>query len=137
MPARSGAFADNLARMSGTDGSGGFADYAVHRHDQDGTVVLAVTGALDILTAGDFTERLRTVLAEAPRAVVVDMSGLDFLASAGMAALVEGTRVAEAGTRLVVVADGPATSRPLTITGLTELIKLYPTLDDAVTELGA
>jgi len=123
--------------MSDTGAAGGFAEYGVQRRDRDGAVVLAVTGALDIQTAGDFTERLRAVLAESPRAVVVDMTDLDFLASAGMAALVEGTRIASDGTRLVVVADGPATSRPLTITGLTELIALYPTLDDAVTGLGA
>lgn len=115
----------------------GFAPYEVDRRDQDGTIVLAVTGALDILTADDFTARLRAALAEEPRAVIVDMSDLDFLASAGMAALVEGTRAAADATRLVVVADGPATSRPLAITGLTELITLYPTLDDAVTGLGA
>jgi anti-sigma B factor antagonist len=117
--------------------SEGFAPYGVTRRDDDAGIVLAVTGALDILTADDFTDRLRAALSEAPKAVIVDMSHLDFLASAGMAALVEGTRSAVNGTRLVVVADGPATSRPLAITGLTELIKVYPTLVDAVTELGA
>lgn len=115
----------------------GFAPYEVNRRDQDGAIVLAVAGALDIQTAGDFTDRLRAALAEEPRAVIVDMSDLDFLASAGMAALVEGTRVATDATRLLVVADGPATSRPLIITGLNELITLLPTLADAVTELGA
>jgi anti-sigma B factor antagonist len=115
----------------------GFAPYEVNRRDQDGVIVLAVAGALDIETAGDFTDRLRAALAEEPRAVIVDMSDVDFLASAGMAALVEGTRAATPATRLVVVADGPATSRPLIITGLDELITLYPTLADAVTGLGA
>ena len=115
----------------------GFAEYGVKRKNTDGTVVLAVTGALDIVTAGDFTEHLLAALADEPTAVIVDMSELDFLASAGMAALVEGNRAAVGGTRLVVVADGPATSRPLTITGLTALIDLYPTLADAVTQIRA
>lgn len=117
--------------------AGGFGAYGVSRRREADTVVLSVTGALDILTAADFTEELLAAIGEAPRAVIVDMSDLDFLASAGMSALVEGHRAAESGTTLVVVADGPATSRPLTITGLTELIALYPTLADAVTGLGA
>lgn len=123
--------------MSDTGASaGGFAAYGVSTRREDGTIVLSVTGALDILTAGDFTEELLAAIGEAPRAVIVDMSRLDFLASAGMSALVEGHRAAGA-TKLAVVADGPATSRPLTITGLTELIALYPTLAEAVTGLGA
>ena len=60
--------------MSDTGAAGGFAEYGVQRRDRDGAVVLAVTGALDIQTAGDFTRRLRTVLAESPRAVVIDMT---------------------------------------------------------------
>ncbi|MCP9271880.1 STAS domain-containing protein [Mycolicibacterium arenosum] len=124
--------------MSDTGAStGGFAAYGVTRRREDQTIVLSVTGALDILTAGDFTQDLLAAIGEAPQAVIVDMSRLDFLASAGMSALVEGHRAAGPGTKLAVVADGPATSRPLTITGLTELIALYPTLADAVTDLGA
>lgn len=117
--------------------TGGFAGYAVSRRGERGMVVLAVTGALDILTADNFTDQLLAAIAEAPRAVIVDMSDLEFLASAGMSALVEGHRAAGDSTRLGVVAEGPVTARPLTITGLTGLITLYPTLKDAVTELGA
>lgn len=114
------------------------ASFGVSRRDEAGAAVLAVTGALDMVTSDEFADRLTGVLSERPAALIVDLSDLDFLASAGMAALVEGKRIAEAADiELVVVADGPATSRPLVITGLTELIAVYPTLADAVTGLVA
>lgn len=90
-----------------------------------------------MVTSDEFADRLCGALSERPAALIVDLSDVEFLASAGMAALVEGKRVAAADTELVVVAEGPATSRPLVITGLTELITVYPTLADAVTGLVA
>ena len=41
-------------------------------------------------------------------------------------------RLAE-GTRLAVVADGPATSRPLKVTGVADYVDLFSTLDVALT----
>jgi len=35
--------------------------------------------------------------------------------------------------QLVVVADGPATSRPMKLIGLTDIIDLFATLDEALT----
>lgn len=124
--------------MSDTGVSGdGFGPFGVTRRDDGRIVVLAVTGALDIVTAAEFGEQLRAAVDGGPAAVIVDLTDLDFLASAGMAALVEGRRAAADTTALVVVADGPATARPLAITGLTEVIPVHPTLSDAVTQLGA
>jgi anti-sigma B factor antagonist len=37
--------------------------------------------------------------------------------------------------RFAVVADGPATSRPLKLVGVTDVVDLYPTLDEALNAL--
>lgn len=37
--------------------------------------------------------------------------------------------------RFAVVADGPATHRPLTLLGLNEIVSLHRTLDDAVSKV--
>lgn len=64
--------------------------------------------------------------------MVVNLTDVDFLASAGMQVLVAAHQDAGPDVRLVVAADGPATSRPLKITGITDFIDLYPTRDEAL-----
>jgi len=39
--------------------------------------------------------------------------------------------------KFAVVADGPATSRPLKLVGIAEVVGLYPTLDEALATLTA
>lgn len=125
--------------VSGGSGASedGFAEFGVRRRDADGVVVLAVTGALDIVTSDEFLGRLREVLGENPAAVIVDLGNLEFLGSAGIAALIDGDRLAGPDTAMAVVADGPATGRPLMITGVTDLIAVYRSLPDAIAGLRA
>ena len=62
-----------------------------------------------------------------------DMTDVEFLASAGMQVLmVTHNRLGE-NTRFAVVADGPATSRPLKITGIADYIEVFSSLDVALT----
>ena len=94
--------------------------------------VVSARGAIDMLTAPRLAESIRASQGKAPKAVIVDLSEVDFLASAGMQVLVVAKEELGADARLVVVADGPATSRPLKITGITDVIDLYPSLDQAL-----
>lgn len=93
--------------------------------------VVSASGAIDMLTAPELAHRIEATLLKQPKAVVVDLTDVDFLASAGMQVLVAAQEAAS-GARLVVAADGPATSRPLKITGITDIIDMYPTLDEAL-----
>lgn len=53
-----------------------------------------------------------------------------------MTVLVKGhAAAAKTLKRLLVVADGPATSRSLTLTGLDQVSSLHPTLDAALNDL--
>lgn len=109
--------------------------FAITRGERGRLVVLSVFGALDILTAPDLSTEIHAVLGGESGGLIVDLGKLEFLASAGMAALVDGHRTAAERIPFAVVADGPATSRPLEVTGLTELFPVYATLEEAVTEL--
>ena len=51
--------------------------------------------------------------------------------------LVAAREQAASDIRFGVVASGPATSRPLTLIGLADIIGLYPTLAEARDALGA
>ncbi|HNM83446.1 MAG: STAS domain-containing protein [Mycobacterium sp.] len=106
-------------------------NFAVAEESVGAVSVVSVTGAIDMLTAPQLAEAIRAALAKQPSAVVVNLTEVDFLASAGMQVLVAANEEA-GGTRLVVAAEGPATSRPLKITGITDFIDVFPTLDEAL-----
>ena len=101
------------------------------------TVVVAASGVLDMLTSPQLEETLTAALRQNPSAIIVDLTDIDFLASAGIGVLVAARDLAGDGVRFAVVASGPATSRPLKLVGLAELIGLYPSLDEARLTVGA
>lgn len=108
----------------------------VVEHWRESTVVVNCTGVLDMLTAPHLEERLATVSAKQPTAVVVDLTDVDFLASHGMNVLLTVRRNLEPHVAFAVVADGPATSRPLTLIGVAEVINMCATLDEALAKVG-
>lgn len=99
--------------------------------------VVAAAGVVDMLTAPQLEEALRKAVGNKPEGLVVDLTAVEFLASAGMGVLVAAHDAADEGTRFCVVADGPATSRPLKLVGIADIVPLYPTLDEALAALGA
>ena len=82
-------------------------------------------------------EAIRTALRKRPAALVVDFSAVDFLASAGMGVLVAVHDEVVPDVGFCVVADGPATSRPLRLVGIADIVRIYPTLDEALAALDA
>lgn len=101
------------------------------------TVVITASGVLDMLTSPQLEASLTAALQRQPAAIIVDLTDIDFLASAGMGVLVAARDAAGDSVRFAVVASGPATSRPLKLVGLAELIGLYPSLDEARVTVGA
>ena len=97
--------------------------------------VVAAAGVVDMLTAPDLEDALRKAVANKPAGLVVDLTGVEFLASAGMGVLVAAHDATDEGTRFCVVADGPATSRPLKLVGIADIVPLYTTLDEALAAL--
>lgn len=95
------------------------------------TVVVSVSGVVDMLTSPQVEAAITGALAKDPAAIVVDLTDVDFLASAGMGALMAARDRVSEGTGFAVVANGPATSRPLKIVGLAEVLGMHSTLDEA------
>ncbi len=98
----------------------------------DGVVVVVVSGTVDALTAPKLEEAIETAAAAAPAAIVVDLGAVEFLASSGMGVLVAAHADLAPEVRLVIVADGPATSRPLTLIGIADIVGLFADLDAAL-----
>jgi anti-anti-sigma factor len=98
----------------------------------DGVIVVAVSGTVDAITAPQLDAAIAAAAAAAPAAIVVDLSAVDFLASSGMGVLVAAHADLPPEVRLVVVADGPATSRPLKLIGIADILGLFAELDEAL-----
>ena len=101
-----------------------------------GSVLLEVDGEIDTLTAARLQAGLDEAL-DAARSegsgVVVDLSGVTFLASSGLAVLIRAAQVVgEHGRRLRLVVGTRAVRRPLQITGSDQLFDLFEDLDSAV-----
>lgn len=102
---------------------------------EDGIVVLAVEGEIDLATLPAFDAAIADAEAQTRRALIVNLTGVDFLASAGLQALVAAHERVSRAASFAVVANGPATSRPIQLTGLDQIFSLFPTLPDALIEL--
>ncbi|AQA03282.1 hypothetical protein BVC93_13620 [Mycobacterium sp. MS1601] len=110
--------------------------FAVYERVVDGVAVVEVSDVVDMLTAPLLGTALGTALADAPRGLIIDLTDVTFLASAGMTVLVQAKQQAGDNIAFAVVADGPATSRPLQVVGLDDLLGLWSTLDDALRAVG-
>lgn len=104
----------------------------VRSETRGSTVVLHVTGEIDLNTAPVLGTAVRTALRETPRLLVVDLSGVGFMASAGLAELVHTRRATAAGIAFRVVAASRATARPLEMAGLVDLLAVFPSLAEAL-----
>jgi anti-sigma B factor antagonist len=104
----------------------------IEEHRIDGVIVVAVSGTVDALTAPQLDAAITAAAAATPAAIVVDLGAVEFLASSGMGVLVAAHADLAPQVRLVVVADGPATSRPLTLIGLADILGVFAELDEAL-----
>ena len=65
--------------------------------DQEGTnAVVRLTGRVDVDSSPDLRDRLRTLLWEEalPQAVIVDLAGVSYIETSGVATLIESLRIA-------------------------------------------
>jgi anti-sigma B factor antagonist len=108
---------------------------SILRHEVDGVLVIAVTGDIDLESTPALREAVTAGIDHAGgEPCVLDLTAGTFLGSSGLAALVELTGHAEARRvplRIVVDANR-SVIRPIEITGLDDVLRLYHSVDEAV-----
>lgn len=93
--------------------------------DADGGVTVTVVGEVDTFTAPVLRASLDTQLEQQPSELVIDLCGVQFLGSAGLAVLVETQKSARSrDVGLKLVASTRAVTRPLEVTGLIDLFTI-------------
>jgi anti-sigma B factor antagonist len=93
--------------------------------EQGDTVLLSLSGELDISTAARLEDDLRRIEVDAPATLVLDLSGLDFMDSTGLRiVLAADGRARDAGRRLVLVRGNDMVQRVLRVTRLDERLEI-------------
>ncbi|MCT2587905.1 anti-sigma factor antagonist [Actinophytocola gossypii] len=98
-------------------------------------VVVSVGGELDLATVPLLRERLDTLsdVVAVPSPLVVDLSGLSFIGSAGLALLVDlNNQCVERGVLLALVANGTVVPRAIQVTALDQVFSVHTSVDEAL-----
>jgi anti-sigma B factor antagonist len=104
---------------------------------RDDITLLTVGGEVDMATASALEVVVDRLVGENPKALIVDLTAVTFLASVGLRILATTQEKVSQGASFAVVASGPATARAIQLTRLDKVFSLYPTLDAALTAVRA
>ncbi|TWF75176.1 stage II sporulation protein AA (anti-sigma F factor antagonist) [Pseudonocardia hierapolitana] len=103
-----------------------------------GVLVLTPVGELDVTSAGLLRDAARDALATRPRCVVINLAGLKFCGSTGLAVLLDARHDAEAvGVRFGTADGSPIVRRVLEITELGPALGHRETVADVVADQGS
>ncbi|WP_410643934.1 STAS domain-containing protein [Amycolatopsis sp. lyj-346] len=91
---------------------------------EPGVAVVAIRGEMDLATAPRMADELDTVHREAPRRLVLDMSGVAFLSSTGIGALLNLHRECQCGDTDLALIPSSLVRRVLTVVGLAEVFTI-------------
>ncbi|GLZ43468.1 STAS domain-containing protein [Actinokineospora sp. NBRC 105648] len=102
--------------------------------DRADAVLLHVRGEIDMGTAPVLRGHLEDAVRRGTDApVLLDLTGVGFLASAGLALLVEyHTRCRDEGRALRVLTDGGAVLRAIQISSLDHVLEVHPSVAEAM-----
>jgi anti-sigma B factor antagonist len=103
---------------------------------REGVAVVSIGGEIDLSTAPAFEAAIAGALGDDPPVLVIELSEVSFMASVGLRILAATHEKVSKSAEVAIVANNPATSRPMQLTGLDKVMTLYPTLDAALTAVG-
>ena len=103
----------------------------LNTREGDGQIVVVLRGELDVADAAKVAGSL-AVVAASGRTVIVDLEGLEFIDSSGLAALVRARQHARAaGSDLLLAAPQRQVLRILAITRLIDVFAVHACVDEA------
>lgn len=106
------------------------------RHDVPGVAVVRAAGEIDMFGAPALERAVSAELAASPRALILDVSEVSFLAAAGVGVISRAARIAgERGVAMLLIARGGAVLRTLELTGVDRLVPIGASRDDTVAML--
>ncbi len=95
-------------------------------------VVLSVAGEVDLVTAPDLEAALDRQLTDGLTRVVLDLSGVTFFGSLGLAVLIRSVDSAQDHSVQLRLVANRLVLRTMELTSMTELFAFFPTVEAAV-----
>ncbi|HEY7048628.1 MAG TPA: STAS domain-containing protein [Jatrophihabitantaceae bacterium] len=111
-------------------------ELSLERTTVSGRTVLVVAGEVDVYSAPTLRDRLADLIESGDPTVIVDLSGVGFLDSTGLGALVASLKLAEErGGQLPLVCPDDRILRLFRITGLDSVFAIHASAESAAEAL--
>lgn len=109
----------------------------IQAEQQEQALVISVAGSIDALTAGEVTRYFSEQIGSGNPQIVADLSQVDFTSSAGLRAFLGALKESrQQGGDLYIAAPQPGVDKILKMSGFTTILKVYPTVEEAVAGFG-
>ena len=106
----------------------------IQTEEKEGFIICRPVGELDAFTVSQFRQALAELASS--RRLIIDMSGIPFVDSAGLGALIGGIRrTRELGGDVAVACDRPTLVRLLRTTGFDRIVSVTETIEEAMAAL--
>jgi anti-sigma B factor antagonist len=104
----------------------------------DGAHVISVRGEIHVTTAPRFAEHLNAAIESGHTAIVLDMTGVEFIDSTGLSVLLNGLRqVGQRRGKLALVCTNPTVLRLFQITNLDSTFDIFGDRQQAIAHVTA
>ncbi|HAJ71492.1 MAG TPA: anti-sigma factor antagonist [Methylophilaceae bacterium] len=103
---------------------------------ENGVIRIVLTGRLDMQGAQEIDMKFTALAATKAAPVIVDMSGVSFMASLGLRTLLSSAKaVAKRGGKMVIYSPQPNVIEVLKVSGVSNLIPIKDDLPSALAEV--
>lgn len=114
-------------------GAAAFKDESV----DDSVDLVAISGELDISNSAELRRRVEAAFEGGRKCLVLDLGGLTYMDSSGLAALIYAHQLAAArGGGMAVVVASPSVRRTLEVRGLDGLLTIAASREEAMAAVG-
>jgi anti-anti-sigma factor len=105
---------------------------------ESNSTVIKVTGSVDALTAADLSRVLTNQVSEGHVNLVVDLTGVEFMSSAGLRTLLGAVKESRSnGGDLRIASTNPGIDKVLKMSGFHNIAKVFPSQAEAVSSFGS
>ena len=107
-------------------------------HQEGKSTVIKVTGSVDALTAAELSKVLTDQIMEGRANLVIDLTSVEFMSSAGLRTLLGGVKDARShGGDLRITSTNPGIDKVLKMSGFHNIAKVFPSQAEAVSSFGS
>jgi len=99
--------------------------------------IIAISGSIDALTASELVKTLNDHIHGGHPNVIVDFGKVEFMSSAGLRAILTSVKEARAaGGDFRLASPQPSIDKVLKMAGFHNIVKIYPTVEEALASFG-